>query len=187
MLQSIISYADSGVEVQWQLTVSRFDGWLKNDLFHFKWWFLLVQFLVVAYFWWKKVDKSRFSEICLFTAIITITVLILDELGEELTLWDYPVDLIPLFPPLSSVDLASLPIIYSLIYQKFRTWKSYIIATIIMATVFCFILEPLISLGGIYKMLKWKSFYGFPIYVLIGIGSKFVMKALYKQKNAGII
>jgi hypothetical protein len=129
--------------------------------------------------WWKIVDKSRLYEIILYSALITISVLVLDELGEELTLWDYPYDLLPLFPPLFSVDLASLPIVYSLVYQYFRTWRSFIIATIAMAGIFCFLLEPLLVLAGVYQMLKWKSYYGFPIYIFLAIGTKALVNMIY--------
>ncbi|NJD03181.1 MAG: hypothetical protein FIA99_11465 [Ruminiclostridium sp.] len=182
-MQSAISDVFSGEEVQWQLTVSRFDEWMRNDVFHLQWWFLLVLFIISAYFWWKTLDKSRLNEIVLYTSIITIITLILDELGEELTLWDYPYDLFPLFPPLTAIDLASLPMVYSLIYQYFGTWKKFITATIIMAAIFCFILEPLFVLGGIYQMLKWKSYFGFPIYIFMAIGTKVLVNIIYSVSS----
>jgi hypothetical protein len=182
-MQSTISDVLSGEDVQWQLTVTRFDEWMRNDVFHLQWWLLLAVFIISAFFWWKKVDKSRLNEIVLYTAIITIITLILDELGEELTLWDYPYDLFPLFPPLMAIDLASLPLVYSLIYQHFRTWKKFVIATIIMAAIFCFILEPLFVLSGIYQMIKWKSYFGFPIYTFMAIGTKILVNIIYSASS----
>lgn len=178
-MQSTVSDALSGIEVQKQLIAARFDEWMRNDVFSLRWWFLLVLFTVSLYLWWRLVDKSRLYEIVIYAAIIVILTLVLDELGEELTLWDYPYDLFPLFPPLFSVDLASLPIIYSLIYQYFRTWKSFIIASFAMAAIFCFIMEPLLVLTGVYQMLQWKSYYGFPIYVSMGIGTKALVNLIY--------
>ena len=178
-MQSTVSGALSEIEVQKQLTSVRLDEWILNDVFHLRWWFLLVLFIISAFFWCKIVDKSRLKEIILYTALITIFTLVLDELGEELTLWDYPYDLIPLFPPLFSVDLASLPMVYSLVYQHFRTWRSFVIASIVMAVIFCFILEPLLVLSGVYQMIKWKSYYGFPIYVFIALGSKAMVNIIF--------
>jgi hypothetical protein len=178
-MQSTVSGASSGIEVQKQLTSARFTEWMQNDVFHLRWWFLFVLVIASLYFWCKIVDKSRLREIILYMSIIIILTLVLDELGEELTLWDYPYDLFPLFPPLFSVDLASLPIIYSLIYQYFRTWKSFIISSIVMAVIFCFILEPLLVLTGVYQMLKWKSYYGLPIYIFMAVGSKALVNMIY--------
>lgn len=168
------------VEVQWQLTTTRFDMWLQSELFRFRWWLLLALFIFSVLAWWKIVDKSRLAEIILYASLITIITLVLDELGEELTLWVYPTALFPMFPPLFSVDLASLPIIYSLIYMYFKTWKRFIIATLIMAFIFCFILEPLLVLGGIYQTITWKYYYGFPIYSVMAISAKAIIIGLYR-------
>ncbi len=161
-----------GVEEQWKLSSDRLDEWLQNEVFSFKWWVLLVLFILMAVLWWKLADKTRLSELFLYTAFIVIYIIVLDELGEELSLWYYTVDLIPWFPPITAVDISCMPLVYMLIYQRFKTWKSFIIATVIMSVVFCFIFEPIFDWVGIYKMLTWKSYYGLPLYFLIAVASK---------------
>lgn len=174
-----ITEIPADVEIQRQLTSLRIEKWLQYDLFHFRWWFLLVLFIISVYAWWKLVDKTRLHEITLYGAIIIIIALALDEYGVELTLWDYPIDIIPVFPPLTAVDLASLPVIYSLIYQYFRSWESYIWAAAIMAAIFCFILEPILVWGGFYQTLKWKYYYGFPIYIAMAITIKWLVMKIF--------
>jgi hypothetical protein len=167
-ISNYLSYDD----LQWNLTTTRFEEWTRNDVFRFKWWALLAVFILSILVWWKMVDKSRLTELVLYAGIVTIIILALDELGEELTLWDYPVEIFPLFPPIASIDLASLPLVYSLMYQYFKTWKSYTIASIIMSILSCFVLEPLFVLSGIYQMITWKSYYGLPLYFAIAICAK---------------
>lgn len=181
----VATHSLNAVEVQWQLIMARFDEWLQTELFHWRWWFLLALFIFSIFIWWKLVDKSRLAEIVLYASMITIITLVLDELGEELCLWDYPVDLVPIFPPLFSVDLASLPIVYSLIYMYFSQWKKFIIATLAMALIFCFILEPVLVLIGIYQPLTWKYYYGFPIYSVMAICVKAVIIKLLKISEKG--
>ena len=111
---------DLSVELQWELTASRFEEWLKNELFHFKWWILLCVFILSVVIWWKCIDKSRLSELVLCAGIVCIFVLVLDELGEELALWEYPVKIFPLFPPISAIDLASLPLSVFRYLEKLR-------------------------------------------------------------------
>lgn len=184
-MQFIIVNIPPEVEVQWQLTVARFDEWIKNSVFSFTWWLLLGLFLICVYTWWKLIDKSRLTEIILYAGLIIITILLLDELGEELILWYYPMDLFPLFPPITAIDLACIPSVYSFIYQCFRTWKSFIIATIIMSAIFCFVFEPIFVWMGLYQMIKWKSYYGFPIYVAMAIIAKVVVSKIYSiHKNS---
>jgi len=48
------------VKVQWELTIARFEEWIKGDVFKFHWWSLLLLFIICSYAWWKLVDKSRF-------------------------------------------------------------------------------------------------------------------------------
>lgn len=171
------------IDLQWKLTMSRFEEWLKEELFHFKWWILLAVFILSIFIWWKSIDKSRLSELVLFAGIVCIFILILDEWGEELALWDYPVKIFPLFPPISAIDLASLPFLYSLIYQYFSTWKSYTIASIIMSVLSCFVMEPLFILSGIYQVITWKTYYGLPLYFAIAICSKSILAQIKKIES----
>lgn len=157
------------VEIQRKLTSTRIDEWIRDDIFRFRWWFLIALFIVAVVLWWKMVDKTRLLEISLYASLTTIIALGLDEIGDEFCLWYYPTDIIPVFPPLTSVDLACLPFIYSITYQHFKTWKSFLFATLVMSAIFCFILEPILVWGGFYQPLKWKYYYGFPIYTIIAL------------------
>lgn len=177
-------------EIQLQLTDKRFDEWLLDDVFHLRWWALTLLFAIDVYLWWKVVDKSRLSEIILFAAITSVMILALDELGEELTLWDYPTDFFPLFPPVASVDLAALPFLYALIYQIFGKWKGYIIVSIIMSAFSCFVFEPIFLWLGMYQTITWKTYYGLPLYFAIAIIAKAALgmiKAINKKSRANLL
>jgi hypothetical protein len=168
MLVEILGIAPD-VEVQKHLTSVRFEEWLREDVFHFRWWFLLALLIFYAFAWWKLVDKTRLHEITLYMVLTIILTMGIVEHGNELTLWDYPTDILPVFPPLTAIDLASLPILYSLFYQFFKSWKSFIFASLIITGIYSFILQPALSHGGFYQLLKWKYYYGFPIYVSMSI------------------
>ena len=179
-MQTIVTNLHDEVEIQWQLACVRFGEWMREDVFHFRWWILLLLFFVCVYIWWRTVDKSRLNEMILYSALIIIIILSLDELGEELSLWYYPTDIFPLFPPISAIDFSCMPLIYSLIYQHFRTWKSFTIATVLMAVIFCFICEPIFVFGGIYQTITWKYYYGLPIYIAMALGCKAAVIQFYK-------
>ena len=174
-MQLVTVVLQPNIQAQWQLTMARFDEWFDSGLLSIRWWVLLALFFTTAFIWWKIADKSRLNEIMLFTAVIILFIIILDELGEELTLWYYTIDIIPLFPPITAIDISCLPLAYMLVYQYTRSWKSFIITTVVMAAVFCFVAEPLFVWAGVYRMLTWKSYYGFPIYIFIGIASKSIV------------
>lgn len=158
------------VEIQRQLTSMHIDQWIREDVFEFRWWLLLALLALFLFLWWKTADKSRLPEIILYVALATIVVMAKVEYGEELTLWDYPTDIIPVFPPLTSINLLSLPLIYSLIYQYFTTRKSFIWATLIITAVICFVMEPLMEWGGLYELLHWQYYLNYPLYAAMAIG-----------------
>lgn len=174
----------SDISVQWDLTIARINEWMANDVFGLRWWFMVMLFLLTSITWWKTVDKLRLTEITIYVTIVIIIILILDEVGMELTLWHYPVDVIPIFPPLTAINIACLPLVYSLIYQLFRSWKKFILVLTVTTIIFCFVLEPLFVWGGMYNMLKWKSYYGLPLYIAIPVIGKALVHKIYSIANA---
>ncbi len=153
------------VTIQKQLTDAHIKEWLSDDVFQFKWWLLILLIFLIMIVWLVMLDKSRLPEILLFTVLTAVLFMGINEYGEELVLWDYPVDFIPLFPPLSSINLISLPLIYSQIYQRFKK-KQFIYAILITTAIVCFVIEPLLSLIGLYRLIHWTYFFSYPVYVL---------------------
>ena len=168
MIKKIIDIPKD-VEIQKQLTNIHIKEWMQNDLFHFGWWLLICLIILSFIVWWIMLDKSRIHEICLFVVLAAIICMGINEWGTELTLWDYPIDIIPIFPPLSSINLIILPLFYSIIYQFFKTKRSFLWATVFGTAVICFVIEPILSLLGLFQLLNWQYFYGFPIYAAMAI------------------
>lgn len=163
------SAVPESVELQRQLTADRIDRWLAEDFLHLRWWVLIALYIICAIIWWKLIDKRRLKETILFIAMAYIAVLGINEYGLELILWDYPIDILPFFPPFSSVNLLLLPSLYSLIYQHFSSARTYILATLAATAVFCFVLEPLLSWGGFFELLNWKYWINFPMYTVMAL------------------
>jgi hypothetical protein len=167
------------VEDQWKLTAARVSEWVRDELFSLNWWGMLALFLLSAYLWCKIIDKKKLPECLLFTAVTVILILVLDELGEELSLWYYTTDIFPLFPPMSAINFSCLPFLYMAIYKYARTWKSFLITNAIASAVFCFAFEPVFVWAGVYRMLNWESWWGLPLYFLIAVAAKAVTRLVY--------
>lgn len=164
---------------QWRLTMTRFDEWLKGDFFTMQWWIMLALFTFTTWLWWKKVDKTRLSEMVFLTAIIIFLLIVGDELGEELSLWYYTVDIFPLFPPITAIDISCLPLVYMLVYQHTRSWKTFLIVSGVMALIFCFVCEPIFLLSGVYKTLNWQTYYGLPVYFMFSVVSRWIVLKVF--------
>jgi len=167
------------------LSKARMDHWLADGLGTWRWWVLLIILIIPWFIWYKYVDKKKLHEIILFGTIIIISDITLDEIGFELSLWHYPIDVIPLFPRLTSIDYTAIPVIKMVLYQYFPTWKSFFWAMVAMATVFSFIAEPLIVKLGFYTVLKWNYIYSFFIYIASGLCARWIVKKIFEIVKRG--
>lgn len=158
-------------------------NWLHHDLYTYQFWLLMILLVVPWLIWWKLVDRKRLIEILLYGLIVATVDTILDEIGAQLNLWEYPFDIEPLFPRLISINLAALPVIYMFIYQYFSEWKSFLIATAVMATVLSFIAENILELLGMYELFKWENYYSFPIYIAIAVSLKWLMQIILSKQD----
>src|SRR5699024_8660558 len=84
------------------------------------------------------------------------------------------------------VDMTLLPILNMFLYQLFPKWKSYMIASIVLALIGTFIVEPLFAWGDIYILHEWKYIYSFPIYITFITFLKWFVHKIkaYEEKNA---
>lgn len=164
------------------------DHWLHEDLFSFNWWLLLVVMLLAWGIWWKLVDKQRLSEMVAYGAFVSVVAVTLDEIGTSFAIWEYTDNLLPIHTPLFIFDLVQVPVAFSLIYQFFPRWKSYLVAITLLAAFFAFCMEPLLVWLGIYVPLIWKPIYSFPVYILMGIFLKWIIgKVKAYEKKASVI
>ena len=107
------------------LSKARLENWIAEDVGTWRWWALVVLLTIPWFVWYKYADKKQIHEMALLGTILMVMAITLDELGFVLSLWNYPVDVIPMFPRLTSVDYTVVPIIHMIIYQYFPTWKSF--------------------------------------------------------------
>ena len=167
----LLSVTGSAVEIEIQkmLTFTHIEKWLQQDVFHFKWWLLLGLSTLAIILWWKLLDKTRMPEVLLYTVLTTIVMMSIDECGEELILWVYPIYLFPVFPVITAINLLFAVLGLSLIYQYFPSWKSFSFAAIIIAGLLSFLLEPALAWADFYQLLNWNYGYSFLLYIAVAL------------------
>lgn len=154
--------------------------WWHDDFLSVTWWVLLAATILPHFIWWKVVDKERFFEIFsygLFCGCLSVT---LDVIGVDTLRWGYPDKLLSMFPPLFPADLVIIPVSAMLLYQYFVTWKSFFYATVLWASLFAYIIEPIFIHFNMLHFDNWthtKTFIGF---VLLGLFTRLVMRGLLK-------
>lgn len=165
-------------EMHEAFTKARVEVWLTDTLWHWQWWLLVALIFLPWVVWWKLVDKRRITELFLFGMLILITSSWMDELGTELQLWFYPFKPIPWYPQLFPINFSVLPVTYMLIYQWCPRWRLYLIGMAIMAGLYAWAAEPLLSYMAIYKVKTWRFSYSFPMYILIGMTHRWFLEGL---------
>ena len=171
------------VDLQKKLTELHIEEWLADDVFHVRWWILIGSLIVMFIAWLLLIDKAKMKETCLFLVLAIIIVLGIDEYGEELVLWEYPTDLIPIFPPLTSLNLISVPLFYSIAFQRFPDRKRFTIAVVIITAMICFVLEPILVWGGLYELINWQYIYSFFVYLLVAFVIRCIAKKILEIEN----
>jgi hypothetical protein len=161
--------------------------WIHQSLFSFNWWFLIVLMIFVWSIWLKFVNKSKLVEIMLGGCFISIVTLLLDLLGVNLDLWDYPTLIISSFyPTLLPVDVVVIPVTYMLMYQYFQSWKSFSFASVFVSAIYSFVVEPGFHWLDIYRLMHWKYIYSFPIYIILFLFIRWFvvsMKTIQRNNN----
>lgn len=161
-------------EAQLELHKNTLAYWLENDFLSLNWWFLLIACFVFIIGWLIIVDKSRLMEISVYGLLIGFSAGMMDTIGFSLGFWGYPTKLVPVNPPLFPVDFIYLPVIYMLILQFFRKWKSFVIANIIAAFLYAWVGEPIYRWLDIYIIYSWKMSYSIPIYIAMSLFFKWL-------------
>lgn len=146
------------------------------------WWFNIVSLILPLVLWYILSDKKRLMELIIVGLTTNVCAGFLDVLGSEFMLWDYPTHVFPIVPLLVPIDYVILPVIQMLLYQWFPNWKGFLIASVIAAAFQSFVAEPLAVWIGQYQLLSWKYIYSFPIYIIIGVITKFFTECVMARQ-----
>lgn len=177
--------AEQVAEMRRLVTQARTEHWLGEDCGSWRWWVLLVLLIAPWFVWYKLADNKKLPELVMFGLIVMVFSITLDELGFMLGLWNYPVDVVPMFSRLISVDYTVVPIVFMLTYQYFPTWKRFFWALVAVSAVFSFIVEPIIVYLGFYVILKWLYWYSFIIYIVMGLLSRWLVVTIFQMARKG--
>jgi len=164
-IQTIIKYAGL-------LSQTEYEYWTDNVVFTPSWW-VLIAFLIIPWIlWYTLVDKKHMLEILLYYFFMSGSFLIFDEIGNTLTLWAYPIKVMPLFPRLMPMCCSLTPVVYSLLYQYFRKWSSFTLANVFASAVLSLIVLPLAAQWSFIVLLNWKYIYSTIIFSIVSSISK---------------
>ena len=159
--------------LQEELLSRRISEWYDR-VFSWQWGLLLIMLIIPWIIWWKIVDRQRIAEIFSFGLLVSVVSSLMNGNGLNLLLWSYPYTLTPVSPRAYSFSMSVLPVSFMILYQYWPRWKSFACATILFAGVTAFIVQPLLSLAGIYRLINWNYLYSFLALLIVGFGSRYL-------------
>lgn len=174
---------DRHMKLESELVEINLEHWLHHQLFTWQWWLLVVLSVVPWLLWWRVVDKRRILEILALGLFISTIASLQDVYGWNRGMWRYHIQLLPMCVPLLPFDLSVLPAVYMVVYQFFRSWKTFIGFNLVLAFGFAYIAEPLLEWMGIYDPIKWKHIYSVPFYIANAMLGKWGIEKLKKIEN----
>ena len=151
-----------------------FEHWLHNNLFSVTWWLMLILFVTLWVIWWKGVDRNRMREIVTYGLMISLAATVIDVIGVNYVLWEYPIKLLPIGTPLIITDYCLLPVVYMLMYQRYEDWKSFIVSNIVLAIFLAFVAEPIAVWLDIFQLNNWKHYYDIPMYFILALSLRWI-------------
>lgn len=159
---------------------TRLEHWLHDSFLSFNWWVLVITTVGLLLTWLLIVDKKRIMEIVAYGLLVTAIGVFGDTVGLAFSLWDYRDSLMPT-PPINEIHNIQMPVLYMIMYQYFRTWKSFLIAAAVNALIFAFILERILAWLQIYEQYHWKHIYSVIPYFLIAVVFKWLIQKFKQQ------
>ncbi|WP_248930003.1 CBO0543 family protein [Paenibacillus hamazuiensis] len=155
--------------------------WLTNDLFTFPWWVIVFvnAFFLVLFIMF--IDRRRTRQITLALLFGYAIVGVFDQTGKYFMLWSYPHQLVPFVANFNAVNFLAVPCIFAIMYQKFMSWKTFVIADLLAALVNAYIAEPIFVALGIYKLNQWSYTGSFIVLFLIGLAVKAITDGFGKE------
>lgn len=169
-------------EAERQLTQLRIENWLNLDLFSWQWWILLVLLFLPWLVWWKYVDKQRLQEIFIVGLLVLILSAHLDAVFSETGLWYYHYWLTPWTPHLVTANFSFIPVVYMLVYQRYRSWSSYLAAMAVLALVLAVPIEMILVWTDIFEIRHWRSCYGIPIFFGMGVLVRWLTQTMMNKQ-----
>jgi hypothetical protein len=149
--------------------------WIEIELFSFDWFFNIAVLLILYVLWIKLVDKKQITKLLLFGSLVAVCSAFIDIVAVTMGLWEYKVRLFPISPAPFPFDFTVIPILYMLVLQYTKTWRNYLIGSVLASGVFSFVISPIYAILGIKEYHKFNHFY---IFILLLVVTT-IIKAIY--------
>lgn len=180
---------DNVYEIE-KLVQQKIDIWSTHVVFSGMWWFG-VAISVIPWLIWFKFQKKNSSDRILYAGFFVMVIsLCFDVVGDQLGLWHYRFNVIPVLPTYFPWDLTLMPLSV-MTFLLIKPNVNPFIKAIIFATSSSYIGEPFFHWLGVYVLTGWKYSYSVPIQMVIYLVAHHLSRrenfSIFYQKKANSI
>jgi hypothetical protein len=170
-----ISLVDkNGNEIE-KLVREKIEIWKEYVLFTELWW-LGVALSIIPWIIWFFIRKKDSTDRLLYVALFVMVIsLCLDVLGDQLGIWSYRYNVIPVLPTYVPWDITLMPLTVIVILQ-YKPKGNPFVKALIFAAISSYLAEPFFDKLQIYNLKHWKYSYSFPIQVVIYLLAHYISK-----------
>jgi hypothetical protein len=136
--------------------------WMNNIFLSWRW-FLCLAMTIIPWVLWILFRKKESSARLLFAAAVVIfSSMLLDDIGVELNIWSYNVDIDAITPSFLMWDMSVLPVVV-MTFLQYKPKINPIIKAIIFSGLASFVVQPIFTWINFYEPGKWRHYYSFPL------------------------
>lgn len=162
-------------EVSNYLVQLRLEIWRKYTFLTWQWWVFVAICITCVILFFIFVDKKKYLQVIAYMGVLYILNRNLDDIATALDWYDYRMQLEPIIPTFLPANLFVVPIVYSLIYQRYEKWGAYIIGTVAFSAFIAYITLPSAKLFKIYVEKLWNVHISFVSLLIMAILSKLLI------------
>jgi hypothetical protein len=158
-----------------KLTDLRLEFWTKYTLFTWQWWMLIIFTLGVVLLCAMLIRKNNLLSAIAFLGLVFILNKNLDELATAMDWYDYRMQEEPIIPTMLTANLFVIPGAMAILYVRYKSWKSFMIAIAAFSGFLAYIALPLMEMAKIYSDKAWNSHWSFVSLILMAVASKWIV------------
>lgn len=172
-VDKLISEMEKIEKIILEATTKRIEVWNEFVFLSWRWWFLLLSF-IIAWTLWVIFRKKESTDRLLYAGVVTMLVsILLDGSGYCIGLWYYNYEVVPIPPINLEYDIGLLPVMV-MFFIQIKPKVHPFIKGVILSGFTSFVYEPIFKALDFFAYPKWEYIYSFVIYIIIYLIANYV-------------
>lgn len=171
----VVQLTDENLNQIQSLIHRKIEIWSTYVLYSDLWW-LGVGLSVAPWILWFIFRAKRSTDRLLYVgASVGLISLVLDVIGDQIGLWHYRFNVIPVLPTYAPWDVTLMPVTVMFLLQ-IKPNGNPIVKAVLFALLTSYVGEPFFHWLQIYNPLEWRYSYSVPIQILIYLTAHYISK-----------